>query len=75
MIKSDKGYIEMDGGSVILIAELTTILKAARKHLGDWAVDFAVKSSKKSTEELRKEAEEMRAVKKFFENISNEEDN
>lgn len=75
MIKSDKGYIKMDGNSAILIAELATILKCAREHLGDWAVDFAVKYSKKSTKELRKEAEEMRAARKFFENILNEEDN
>lgn len=74
MIKSDKGKVEMNGSSVILIAELAIILKSAREHLGDCAVDFAVKSSKKSTEELRKEAEGMRAATNFLKAIFDKED-
>lgn len=69
MIKVSDGYVEMDGDAVTLTTDMFSILKAARKYLGNESVDFAVSRSKKSSEEIRKELEEVRALNNFLKNF------
>lgn len=76
MIKANKGSVQMAGRTSELLGELFTILQSARENFGNELVDYAVEESKKSDEEIHKEAEEVKRkfVKGFIDRIFNGEE-
>lgn len=71
MIKADRGSVQMAGSTAEVLGELFTILKSARENFGDEFVDYVAEESKKSDEEIHKEAEEVKKefVKDFINRI------
>lgn len=60
MIITNKGSIEMKGLQIELLADLCTVLKAARDNFGDKQVDLVVETSKMSDQKINEGAERLK---------------
>lgn len=72
MIKADMGKTEIKGLRPIVMVELTGILKAAKKVLGEEFYKHVLKTVEMSKEELADET--VRMMKEVMEIIGNKED-
>nr|DAH33430.1 MAG TPA: hypothetical protein [Caudoviricetes sp.] len=72
MIKADMGKTEIKGLRPIVMVELTGILKAAKKVLGEELYKHVLKTVEMSKEELTDET--VRMMKEVMEIIGNKED-
>lgn len=69
MIKCDKGMIEIKGSSDVVKAEAICILRTLNKILDEDSVELIIKTSKMSTEDIRKKTKKLKEKNRIIEEI------
>lgn len=69
MIKCNRGMVEVEGSSDTVKAEAVCILRTLNEILGEDSVEFIIKTSKMSMENVRKQTKELKEKNRIIKEI------